>query len=280
MKRAIVMCFLLVGFVGCGSAKQLSADLAEMPIQQEVLTNNHFKSDRTGNLTEAQLKAILESPAFLEEDTRLGIVPVTTAYQVDEEIPLNTVPARLSDALESTGFFEVSTEVSSDWPTDGNIAGLRELAARYRSKYLLLYRHRFVDRGRVNGWGWSWPTIVGIFMTPARTQEVAGVLEATMFDVRNGTILFTAFERVYDKEQQSIYHPEAKRRKMKERLLNEATDRLADTVKSKVRRLVAANPANKNSKVAKKEIKEENEKVATKPVESKEVPTNATPEIK
>ncbi len=31
---------------------------------------------------------------------------------------------------------------------------LRELAARYRSEYLLLYRHRFVDRSYTNAWGW------------------------------------------------------------------------------------------------------------------------------
>ena len=34
--------------------------------------------------------------------------------------------------------FEVATEMSTDWPADGGISGLRELAARYRAEYLLL----------------------------------------------------------------------------------------------------------------------------------------------
>lgn len=53
---------------------------------------------------------------------------------------------------------QVVSEVTTDWPTDGSIAGLRKLAARYRGEYLLLYRHRFVDRSWTNGWALSWLT--------------------------------------------------------------------------------------------------------------------------
>ena len=58
--------------MGCAAAAPMHASLEPMPVQKEsaVLTQNHFKSDRTGNLSEEQLREILESPVFLEEDTR------------------------------------------------------------------------------------------------------------------------------------------------------------------------------------------------------------------
>ncbi len=257
MNRWILM--LLTVFLGsqlvacASSARPLRAEMPAMAIQQAPvapLNDNYFKSDKTGNLSEAELKHILEAPVFLEEDTRLGIVPVTTAYDVDEEVPLAVVPHQLSQSLEKTGLFNVTTEVSTDWPADGSVAGLRELAARYRSKYLLLYRHRFVDRSHTNGWAWTYPTIVGIFAAPASTVEIAGVMEATLFDVRSGTILFTAFERVYTEEQLNIWNNDYKRRKIKERLLKQATDKLAKTMNGKVRRLAAANPNHQNKAVA------------------------------
>ena len=211
--------------------------------QPRVLEDNHFKTDRSGNLTEAQLREILDAPVFLEEETRLGIVPVATAYEVDNELPVSSIPHSLSDAIEGTGFFEVTTEVSTDWPKDRSVAGLRELAARYRVKYLLLYRHRFEDARRLNPWGWSYLTVIGAFVAPARTFEAAGVMEATLFDVRTGTILFTVYERVHGQTRMNVWHNDVKRRDLKAQLLEEGAGLLADQVTAKIRRLVAANPA-------------------------------------
>lgn len=244
-KQWILLALLALG-TGCAAAPKLEATMAPMAIQEQaqpqVLTENHFRQDKTGNLTEEQLREILESPVFLEEDTRLGIVPVATAYEADTDLPLTSVPSNLSGALEKTGFFDVTTEVSTDWPKDHSVAGLRELAARYRAKYLLLYRHRFVDETRTNAWGWTYPTIIGALATPSKTYEVAGVMEATLFDPRTGTILFTAYERVHAQETLNIWHPEHKRQEIKKALLEEATDKLSKTVTGKVRRLVAARP--------------------------------------
>lgn len=256
MKRAIsltLLATLLAATVGCASAApQLEAPTMEaMPMaQNEVLRENHFQSDRTGNLTEQQLRDILESPVFLENDTRLGIVPVATAYEVDTDVPVETVPSVLSEALEDTGHFEVTTEISTDWPKARSVAGLRELAARYRAKYLLLYRHRFVDRARTNGWGWTYPTLIGAFAVPGTTYEVAGVMEATLFDPRTGTILFTAFERVHDTTTHNIWHVKHKRAELKRRLVTEATQKLADDVTHKVGRLVAARPGHDDVRVS------------------------------
>jgi hypothetical protein len=246
--RLIALTVTLLFIGGCASSKQLNPQMERMAVQKtgsaesKRLEDNYFHTDKTGNLSEADLKRILESPTFLEEETRLGVVPVATAYQVDDDLPVNDVPHKLGDALEDTGFFEVATEVATDWQRDRGIAGLRELAARYRVKYLLLYRHRFVERDRTNGWGWTIPTVVGAFATPHRTVEMAGVMEATLFDVRTGTILFTTYQRVRDQDTMSIWHRKHKERQMKAELLDEATDELQKKVTEKVRRLVAARP--------------------------------------
>jgi hypothetical protein len=227
---------------GCAASSQSrsvaeSAESAGKP--KRKLTRNHFKRDRSGQLTEAQLNQILEAPIDIEEGSRLGVVPVRNDYRLDGEVPLTRVPRRLSESLEETGYFEVATEVGTQWPTTGSIAGLRELAARYRSKYLLLYRHRFVKRSRTNAWGWTYPTIVGLFSMPGKTVEVSGVLEATLFDVRTGTILFTVYERVHDQRKMNIWHNRHKRRAMKRKMLDDGTDALSSKVTDKVGRLVA-----------------------------------------
>lgn len=231
---------------GCAakSGKAPRAELDEMKVQknarQKPLRRNHFNSDRSRNISERELDEILDAPLVFQENARLGIVPVANGYRTEGELPLDEVPKALNDAIETTDYFSVTTEVSTDWPVDGNIAGLRELAARYRAEYLLLYRQRFVDRHRVNAWGWTWPTVVGLFATPGKTVDMAGVLEATLFDVRNGTILFTVYERVRDHRQMNIWHNEYKKHKMQRKLMTRAGEALTDKVTHKLRNLVVA----------------------------------------
>jgi len=207
-----------------------------------VLTENHFKRDVMGDLREEELREILGAPVFLEEDARVGIVPVETGYAPDPDVPVVGVPGVLAKALGDSGHFEIVSEVTTDWPTGGSIAGLRELAARYRAEYLMLYRHRFVDRAWTNAWALSWLTFIGGFVTPQRTLEVAGVVEATLFDVKTGTLLFTVYERTYERSDENIWQNERKRRDVKTRLLARATKGLGDKVLDQVRRLVAARP--------------------------------------
>ena len=236
------------GAAGCASgpaalrAEMQPLDLGPVAAQPKVLTENHFSRDKAGGISEAALREVLASPVFLEEGARLGVVPVATGYEADADLPLAGVPAELSESLESAGLFEVTTEVSTDWPSGRGIGGLRELAARYRSDYLLLYRHRFVDRSYTNEWGVMWLTFLGIFLVPSETLETAGILEATLFDVKTGTILFTVYERVYRSSDENIWHNDRKRREMKEALLAGAAKKLADTVVSKSQRLAAARP--------------------------------------
>jgi hypothetical protein len=240
---------LLVLAQGCAARQApLRAELAHVALAEarapvpQVLTQNHFTRDQAGGVSEAALRQILAAPVYLEEKARVGVVPVRGAYAPDTEVPLTGVPAALVDALDSSGQFELACEVSTDFPTDRGISGLRELAARYRADYLLIYRHRFVERRYRNAAAWAWVTGVGALVVKGRTLEAAGVLEATLFDVKTGTLLFTVLERVHGEEKVTPFHPELKAARLQRRLLEEAGDRLAEQMMARVHRLVAARP--------------------------------------
>ena len=235
---------------GCGAARApLSVSMAPVALASAaptVLEKNHFSQDSMGNVSEDAMREILRAPVFLEAGARIGIVPVATGYELDEGVPLTEVTGKLADELGRSGLFEVVSEVTTDWPGTRSIAGLRELATRYRAEYLLLYRHRFVDRSYTNAWGWANLTLLGGLFVPSQTLESAGVLEATFFDVRTGTLLFTSFERVRQEQDANVWHNELKVRRMQEKLLADATRRLSDQVQAQVRRLVAARPKHKD----------------------------------
>lgn len=212
-----------------------------------ALQENHFARDKVSGLGEAELKAILAAPVFLEEGARLGVVPVASRYELDSEVPQEATPAQVSDALESSGLFELTTEVSTDWPTDRGLPGLRELAGRYRVEYLLLYRQRFNEAERANGWAALYPTIIGLFAAPGQTVEEAGVLEATLFDVKTGTILFTVHERVRGDVSATVPLSGRRGEELRQKLLAEAAPKLAQQVVSKCRRLAAARPLSESA---------------------------------
>lgn len=244
----------LLGGTGCAAHQALAPELAPMaftsseaqdaaPAAPPILTENRFSRDNAGSISEEALREVLASPVFLEEKARVGIVPVQGSYALDMDVPLPAVTAALAEALDTSGEFELASEVSTDFPVDRGISGLRELAARYRCDYLLIYRHRFVEDSYLNPVAWGYVTVLGALFLPGHTIESAGVLEATLFDVKTGTLLFTVNERVHEQQSVNMWHPRLKTQWMKRRMLETATQKLADQVVGKIRRLVAARPA-------------------------------------
>jgi len=245
----------LLGGTGCATSRApLAAEMAPMSFSTEsvgdgatpappILTENRFSRDNSGSISEEALREVLASPVFLEEKARVGIVPVQGSYALDMDVPLPAVTAALAEALDTSGEFELASEVSTDFPVDRGISGLRELAARYRCDYLLIYRHRFVDDAYMNPVAWGYLTVLGALVLPGHTLESAGVLEATLFDVKTGTLLFTVNERVHARERVNVWHNELKTQWMKRKMLETATQKLADQVVGKIRRLVVARPA-------------------------------------
>ncbi len=243
----LLLALAALTLTACGAASPMTKPaMAPLAVATEArpapLVTNHFQRDRIGGLDEDKVREILAAPVFLERKARIGIVPVVERYEPDGGLPLTAVTGLLADRLADAGIFEVVSEVSTDWPSTRSIAGLRELAARYRSEYLLLYRHRFVERRYTNAWSWAWLTIVGGMMVPGETFETAGVLEATLFDVKSGTLLFTVFERVDGQEDAGIWHTDRTARRLKEGLLEQAADGLEGRIQEKLRALIAARP--------------------------------------
>lgn len=246
--RPLTMLALLLTaltLTACGAAQRKMsaprmAPIVQAPKAPKALTRNHFRQDRMKGLTEAAMREILDAPVFLERKARIGVVPVASRYAVDHAVPVEQITGKLSRALVDTEHFEVVTEVTTDWPGEASISGLRALAARYRAEYLLLYRHRFVERSMVNGWGWAWMTVVGGLVVPQNTIETAGVLEATLFDVKSGTLLFTLYERVHAEEDINVWNNEWKMRQLRADLTLRAADKLTHKVDAKLNDLVVA----------------------------------------
>ncbi|PKN54570.1 MAG: hypothetical protein CVU56_25965 [Deltaproteobacteria bacterium HGW-Deltaproteobacteria-14] len=242
----VTLPFALAALGACASAAPLRAAMEPLPLAAIApapapLEEDFFVRDKMA-LADDDLRTILRAPAYLEEHARIGIVTVSSGYAVDADLPTTAVPGVLADQLEDSGHFEIVSEVSTDWPSASGLSGLRELAARYRAEYLLLYRHRFVDRSYTNAWALGWITIVGAFFLPHNTIETAGVVEATLFDVKSGTLLFTVFDRVQRTIDTNVWQNDRKRRRIKEELLSDATKSLTEHVLNKVRLLVVARP--------------------------------------
>jgi len=244
--RFVFTVVLASGGAGCGAHAKSAAPRLETLLPPAAahprLDRDYFKGDNSGVISEAELERVLSAPVYLEERARLGVVQVVDKYGVDREIPLVSVPAQLATTLEGSGFFEIGTEVSVDWPATSGIPGLRELAARYRAEYLLLYRHRFVERSYTNNLGWLYVIPIGGLFAPAATLRSEGVLEATLFDVRTGTILFTVLERVGGERDANVFSLARRREALHADLLRQAADRLAASALAKTRVLAAARP--------------------------------------
>jgi hypothetical protein len=150
-------------------------------------------------LSEEELARILDAPLGLKLPARVGVASLGRAF---EPCPPQTPDAglaavrALAESLEGSPLVTVASEMSSEIPTGGGVEGLRELAARYRASYLVLYSERFEDRTHANGFAALWPTILGGLLTPSQTLRGDGVLSVSLLDVRTGTILFTLHEAV------------------------------------------------------------------------------------
>lgn len=246
MPRLTLLFAALSLTTGCAAARHaampelapLSLGAVQAPPQ---LVENHFARDRM-TVGEAELRQILAAPVFLEEHARIGVLPVRAAYAVDDGIPVEGAPATLTDALDQSGLFELASELSTEWPATTGTAGLRELAARYRTEYVLLYRHRFSDVTRPNGFAAGFVTLVGALFLPGTTVDSAGVLEATLFDVKTGTLLFTIHERVRREEMAPPPAVAATTERLHREMVSQAAKKLADQVLARCQRLVASRP--------------------------------------
>lgn len=167
-----------------------------------VLTHSLYSKDPNGTLSEGDLQTILATAIDLQLPARVGVIPLAEPYEPKGKVAITMRQLAARDfaaGLAGSKWYSQISDVSTDLPNGGGLEGLRVIAARYRVRYLMLFSQRFDDATHLNGWAWTYPTVVGMFLAPGVTVESNGVVQADLLDVRTGTILFTAVEPVHVK---------------------------------------------------------------------------------
>jgi hypothetical protein len=207
------------------------------------LDRSLFARDPNGQLAEDALQRILASPIELELPARVGVLPVMTPADWRGPGPDHRVPTGMSalvERLRRDAAFSLVTQTMVIPSGALGMEALREIAARYRLRYLILYREVLAKQGRLNGWAWGYATGVGALFLPGQRQEVYGYIEASMFDVKTGLLMFTTRRALEAAQTTNQWH---KRDKL-ERLAATATSKfapdLATDVLADLRRFAAA----------------------------------------
>ncbi|MBK8252973.1 MAG: hypothetical protein IPK82_09920 [Polyangiaceae bacterium] len=234
---------------GCGAAPPAAmtpmdapAAVATAPMPAPI-ASSMFSKDSTGSLSENDLQKILEAPLDLELPARVGVVPLANPFDAQGKVTLSlraTASRDLARSLNGNPYFSQVSDVSTELPNNGGLEGLRIIAARYRMRYLLLYTERFQDDTHLNNWAWLYPTIVGMFAAPGVTVKSHGLLQADLFDVRTGTILFSVVQPVSVSQEEQMIGAARAHKEHQAQAASEAAQKLAKLVTRQVNELVAA----------------------------------------
>jgi len=160
------------------------------PLERSV-----FARDPHGQLSEDALQKILGTPIELDLPSRVGVLPIITATDWRgpspdyEHLPAGTGP--LVGRLRKDAAFSLVTEMMPIPSGALGMEALREAAARYRLRYIILYREVLAKKQFANAWAWGYATVIGALFLPGKQHEVYGYIEATMFDVKTGLLMFT-----------------------------------------------------------------------------------------
>ncbi|MEJ7734208.1 MAG: hypothetical protein WKG00_34060 [Polyangiaceae bacterium] len=234
-----------LALAGCGANQQVAMAPEQAPAAAPappVLTRSLYAKDASGALTESDLGRILESPIDLSFPARVGVVPLSGPFDAGGKVAIGTrsvAAEKLARSLLGASQFSHVSDVSTDIPNPGGIEGLRVLAARYRLRYLVLYSERFEDETHLNGWAWTYPTLLGMFLAPGVTVESRGLAQADLLDVRTGTVLFSVVEPMQVSEQSRMIGAAREHRKDQGSAAADAAERLAKRVASQANVLVA-----------------------------------------
>lgn len=199
LKTLTTLCLGAALLGGCAAGAPDAPVSAEAPAAQAraPLARSLFSRDITGSVSEADLQKILDARFDHSFPARVGVVTLDAAF--DPSTPAGVarqaiVAKTLTKNLEGSRHFSSVTDVSTELPNPSGLEGLRTIAARYRSRYLMLVSTVTEDRSHLNNWAWLYATGVGVLLVPGQTVATDGLLEASLLDVKSGTILYTARE--------------------------------------------------------------------------------------
>lgn len=249
LRVAFTIAALSSTLVGCAAGHRapeapgmqaVAAPAAPMPAP---IARSLFAKDSSGSLGENDLQKILEAPLDLELPARVGVVPLASPFDAQGNVSIATratASRDLARSLAGNPYFSHVSDVSTEIPNTGGLEGLRVIAARYRMRYLLLYTERFQDDTHLNGWAWLYPTIIGMFAAPGVTVRSTGLLQADLFDVRTGTILFSVVQPMEVNENEQMIGAARAHKEHQSKVASEAAKALAKLVSKQVNELVAA----------------------------------------
>ncbi len=213
-----VICLLAVAACGASKMKMASAAMAagessSMPQAPPPLTQSLFDRSPQGALTEEALQNILAAPIELELPARVGVLPIMTATDwrgpgPDRRVPAGVAP--LVRKLREDAAFSLVTQTMVIPSGALGMEALREIAARYRLRYLLLYREVLAKDAQLNPWAWGYATLVGALFLPGNCQKVYGYTEVSMFDVKTGLLMFTTRRAITASQTTNPWHQRAK----------------------------------------------------------------------
>lgn len=172
------------------AAPSMAAPAAPPPLARSV-----FARDPNGQLSEDMLQKILASPIELDLPSRVGVLPIITATDWRgpspdyERVPAGVAP--MVARLRKDAAFSLVTEMMPIPSGALGMEALREAAARYRLRYVVLYREVIARKHHRNAWAWGYATGLGALFLPGAQHEIYGYIEATMFDVKTGLLMFT-----------------------------------------------------------------------------------------
>ena len=208
------------------------------------LTRSVFARDPNGQLSEDALQKILASPIELDLPSRIGVLPVMTATDWHGPSPdFDNVPpglASLVKTLRKDAAFSLVTEMMPIPSGALGMEALRESAARYRLRYVVLYREVLAKDHHANPWAWGYMTVIGAAFLPGQEQEVYGYIEATMFDVKTGLLMFTTRRGITASQRANEWRTEAKLVKLASDTVTKFAPELATDFLVDVRRFAAA----------------------------------------
>ncbi len=246
--RALLVVCLAVGALGAcaaGPQRATSARMAAEPAQAAPppLDRSVFSRDPHGQLTEDALQKILASPIELSLPSRVGVLPITTASDWRGPNPDDRVPAGVANfvtALRRDPAFSLVTQTMVIPSGALGMEALREVAARYRLRYLMLYREVLAKKTKHTGWAAGYATLVGALFLPGQRHEVYGYIEASMFDVKTGLLMFTTRRAITASQTSNVWYGDDKLDRLASNVTSKFSPELATDVLVDLQRFAAA----------------------------------------
>jgi hypothetical protein len=215
-----------------------TAAVAPPPLDRSL-----FARDPNGQLSEDALQRIIASPIELDLPARVGVMAVSSANDWRGPGPDAGVPPGLSplvDRLRRDASFSLVTQTMVIPSGSLGMEALRENAARYRLRYLILYREVIAKHTTLGPWAWGYVTGIGALFLPGKEQEVYGYIEASMFDVKTGLLMFTTRRSIAAHDTTNNWHTEEKLDRLASTALAKFAPDLAVDVLADLRRFATA----------------------------------------